>query len=40
MTSFKTEQIANFSLALTKAFDLLQDYRLNVLGNYWSRPKE
>ncbi|XP_072393031.1 voltage-dependent calcium channel subunit alpha-2/delta-3 isoform X1 [Diabrotica undecimpunctata] len=29
MTNFKTEQIANFSLALVTAFELLEEYRLN-----------
>lgn len=28
MSEFRTEQIANFSLALTTAFELLQEYRL------------
>ncbi|KAF5291746.1 hypothetical protein FQA39_LY14234 [Lamprigera yunnana] len=32
MVDFKTEQIANFSLALTTAFKLLQNYRDNKLG--------
>lgn len=32
MSSFKTEQIANFSLALITAFKLLQDYRDNRHG--------
>ncbi|KAK9874143.1 hypothetical protein WA026_002498 [Henosepilachna vigintioctopunctata] len=32
MGNFKTEQIANFSLALITAFELLQDYRENKLG--------
>ncbi|CAG9772800.1 unnamed protein product [Ceutorhynchus assimilis] len=32
MTDFKTEQIANFSLALTTAFESLEDYRDEKLG--------
>ncbi|KAK5638589.1 hypothetical protein RI129_012884 [Pyrocoelia pectoralis] len=32
MVNFRTEQIANFSLALTTAFKLLQNYRENKLG--------
>ncbi|XP_017771996.1 PREDICTED: voltage-dependent calcium channel subunit alpha-2/delta-3 isoform X2 [Nicrophorus vespilloides] len=32
MSSFRTEQIANFTLALTTAFTLLQDYRDNRPG--------
>ncbi|KAK9720903.1 von Willebrand factor type A domain [Popillia japonica] len=32
MSSFRTEQIANFSLALTTAFQLLQNYRENASG--------
>lgn len=32
MTEFRTEQIANFSLALTNAFELLQEYRLKKRG--------
>ncbi|XP_031332073.1 voltage-dependent calcium channel subunit alpha-2/delta-3 isoform X2 [Photinus pyralis] len=32
MANFRTEQIANFSLALTTAFRLLQNYRENKLG--------
>ncbi|XP_022904961.2 voltage-dependent calcium channel subunit alpha-2/delta-3 isoform X1 [Onthophagus taurus] len=32
MTGFKTEQIANFSLALNTAFELLQKYRENQIG--------
>ncbi|RZB94401.1 voltage-dependent calcium channel subunit alpha-2/delta-3-like, partial [Asbolus verrucosus] len=32
MTSFKTEQIANFSLALVTAFELLETYRLLEKG--------
>lgn len=32
MTEFRTEQIANFSLALTTAFELLQEYRLKKRG--------
>ncbi|CAG9853746.1 unnamed protein product [Phyllotreta striolata] len=32
MGNFKTEQIANFSLALVTAFELLQDYRINQKG--------
>ncbi|XP_018575433.1 voltage-dependent calcium channel subunit alpha-2/delta-3 [Anoplophora glabripennis] len=32
MTNFKTEQIANFSLALITAFELLQEYRENQKG--------
>lgn len=32
MSDFKTEQIANFTLALTTAFELLADYRESKLG--------
>ncbi|KAI4455354.1 voltage-dependent calcium channel subunit alpha-2/delta-related [Holotrichia oblita] len=32
MSTFRTEQIANFSLALTTAFQLLQNYRENASG--------
>ncbi|KAL3271275.1 hypothetical protein HHI36_021766 [Cryptolaemus montrouzieri] len=32
MSNFKTEQIANFSLALITAFELLQEYRENKMG--------
>lgn len=32
MSEFRTEQIANFSLALTTAFKLLQDYRESKAG--------
>lgn len=32
MSEFHTEQIANFSLALTTAFKLLEDYRENKRG--------
>lgn len=32
MTGFKTEQIANFSLALTVAFELLEEYRIEKKG--------
>lgn len=32
MSNFKTEQIANFSLALVTAFELLQEYRENQKG--------
>lgn len=32
MSEFRTEQIANFSLALTTAFELLQEYRVKKRG--------
>lgn len=32
MGNFKTEQIANFSLALITAFELLQEYREEKKG--------
>lgn len=36
MSDFKTEQIANFTLALTTAFELLADYRESKLGKCFS----
>lgn len=37
MSDFKTEQIANFTLALTTAFEILAEYRETKLGKEsWS----